>query len=87
MKRPSQVRFNQIKFPSVPIQVGTARLLSGVTAEYKTEIGEEYRDEQKKAGPRLGDSTSHIMVTRVRVHATNKTYLCTTYRDRLKGGP
>ena len=37
-----QVRFNQIYSSSVPIQVGTMRLLSGVTAEYQTEVGERY---------------------------------------------
>ena len=53
---------------SVPIQVGTTRLLSGVTAEYKTEIGEEYRDGQKKAGPRLGDPpTSCVFMQPIRL--------------------
>ena len=31
---------------SIPIQVGTARLLSGVTAEYHNEVGEKYRQMQ-----------------------------------------
>ena len=31
---------------SIPIQVGTARLLSGVTAEYKNELGEKYREDK-----------------------------------------